>query len=108
MNIIILFCFCHGNSGSWASHHKNLHQWIQAEFAEPLKVTAIQTQGRSDGDNWVKTYKISYGNDGIHWSHAIDKYGEEMVRPNINDTKYNNNNRLKISATFSLYVAFFF
>ena len=69
------------HSGAWCSHQNNQNQWIQAEFGTPFKITAIQTQGRSDGNSqWVKSYKLSYGNDGIHWSDVSNKYGEEMVR----------------------------
>ena len=68
------------HSGAWNSHQNNQNQWIQAEFGTPFKITAIQTQGRSDYDQWVKSYKLSYGSDGIIWSNVNDENGEEMVR----------------------------
>ena len=69
------------NSGSWASHVKDQHQWIQVEFKRHFKIAAIQTQGRSDADRqWVKTYKLSYGNDGINWRGVYDNKGKERVR----------------------------
>ena len=51
----------------------------------PFEITAIQTQGRSDGVNtwdhqWVKSYKLSYGNDGINWSDVKNDNGGDMVR----------------------------
>ena len=68
------------NSGSWASHVKDQHQWIQVEFKRHFKIGAIQTQGRSDAGQWVKTYKLSYGNDGINWWGIYDKNGKERVK----------------------------
>ena len=68
------------NSGSWASHVKDQHQWIQVEFKRHFKIGAIQTQGRSDAGQWVKTYKLSYGNDGINWRGVYDNDGKERVK----------------------------
>ena len=72
-------------SGSWSSKSNDLKQWIQAEFAAPFKITAIQTQGRHGGPNqWVKSFKLSYGNDGVDWSDVNDKDGKEMVNVKMN------------------------
>ena len=46
----------------------NSNQWIQVELSATFKITAIQTQGRSDYDQWVKSYKLAYGNDGVKWN----------------------------------------
>ena len=71
----------HGWSGAWSSRINNDKQWIQVEFSAPFKITAIQTQGRSDCcDQWVKSYKLSYGNDGINWNNVNDGSGEELLR----------------------------
>ena len=44
------------------------NQWIQVDLSTPFKITAIQTQGRNGYDQWVKSYKVAYGNDGINWN----------------------------------------
>ena len=49
------------------------------EFVTPFKIAAIQTQGRSEGDQWVKSYKLSYGLDGINWNDANGNDEGEMV-----------------------------
>ena len=69
--------------GSWSSKSNNLNQWIQAEFATPFKISAIQTQGRHGHNQWVKSFKLSYGNDGVNWSDVDDKDGEELVKIGI-------------------------
>ena len=69
--------------GSWSSKSNNLNQWIQAEFATPFKISAIQTQGRHGHNQWVKSFKLSFGNDGVNWSDVNDKDGAEMVKIQI-------------------------
>ena len=66
-------------SGSWASHAEDINQWIQVEFDTPFKIAAIQTQGRSEGGQWVKSYKLSYGLDGISWNDANGNDEGDMV-----------------------------
>ena len=69
--------------GSWSSESNDLNQWIQAEFATPFKISAIQTQGRHGHNQWVKSFKLSFGNDGVNWSDVNDKDGAEMVKIQI-------------------------
>jgi hypothetical protein len=52
---------------SWVAGHNNHDQWIQWDFGTSKFVTGIQTQGRSNYDNWVKTYKLKYTADGDLW-----------------------------------------
>ena len=33
----------------------------------PFTITAIQTQGRSDKSQWVKSYKVSYSSNMVDW-----------------------------------------
>ena len=50
------------------------------EFNTTFKIAAIQTQGRSDTSNqWVKSYKLSYGYDGISWNDVNGNDEGEMV-----------------------------
>ena len=50
------------------------------EFKTPFKIAAIQTQGRSDTSNqWVTSYKLSYGYDGISWNDANGNDEGDMV-----------------------------
>ena len=87
-----LSTFLYVYRGSWSSKSNNLNQWIQAEFATPFKISAIQTQGRDNHNNqWVQSFKLSFGNDGANWSDVNDKDGAEMVKiqkkifPDMND-----------------------
>ena len=66
-------------SGAWASGANDLNQWIQAEFSTPFKITAIQTQGRGGWNQWVKSYKVSYGIDGTNWRDINTDDGNKKV-----------------------------
>ena len=66
--------------GSWSARRNDQNQWIQADLGRKEVVTAIATQGRSNYNQWVKTYSISYSLDGktfepytIHGSQKVSK-----------------------------------
>ena len=52
-----------GSRGGWSvKWPPDANQWLQVDFRVPLKVTAVETQGREDCcDQWVTNYTISYG-----------------------------------------------
>ena len=55
-------------AGSWAAKINDVNQWLQIELgSDYTKVTRIATQGRSDYDQWVKTYKLQYSEDGVSY-----------------------------------------
>ena len=94
-------------SGSWASHVNDRNQWIQVEFDRPFRVVAIQTQGRSDVEQWVSSYKLSYGNDGIDWSGFHDNDGTEQVIYNYFIChKGGNNNTLYFCNNINVHISF--
>lgn len=50
--------------GAWAPLTLDLNQWLQVDFERPAFITGISTQGRQDNDEHVKSYTISFSNDG--------------------------------------------
>ena len=57
-------------AGSWAAKTNDVNQWLQVELgSEYTKVTRISTQGRNDYDQWVKTYKLQYSDDGLNFQY---------------------------------------
>ena len=57
--------------------------WWQVSFPRFVKVVQIQTQGRYGGgtyQNWVESYYISYGNDGINF-YKYAQRGSTKVKP---------------------------
>ena len=56
----------HGTTGgSWLAKDNNIHQWLQVDLLQATKVIGIATQGRNNYVQWVKEYKLQYGEDGV-------------------------------------------
>jgi len=66
-----------GHHGAWCPKLKSSNQWLQIDLGEITAVTKVATQGRYNAEDRVKTYKLSYSVDGIHWTwykqRAVDK-----------------------------------
>ena len=79
--MIYLNAFSQG--GSWIAKSQDVNQWIQAEFGNNFKITAIQTQGRFTTNpihsQWVEAFKISYSNNGAVWNVFRNSDGTEKV-----------------------------
>ena len=52
-----------GKSGGWSSRFNNNNQWLQVDLELTTRVTGIATQGRNVHSQWVKQYKLEYGED---------------------------------------------
>lgn len=63
-NARLNFVAARGKTGSWSSQANDVNQWLQVDFLQNVKIAKIATQGRQDYDQWVKTYKIMYSEDG--------------------------------------------
>ena len=67
-----------GRTGAWSSLPNDLNQWLQVDFELQATVTEIMTQGRSDANQWVKSYAVTYSNNGVFFD-AYQKNGTIMV-----------------------------
>ena len=56
------------HNGAWCPKLKSSNQWLQIDLGEITAVTKVATQGRYNTEDRVKTYKLSYSVDGIHWT----------------------------------------
>ena len=63
-NARLNFVAVRGKTGSWSSQVNDVNQWLQVDFRQNVKIAKIATQGRQDYDQWVRTYKIMYSEDG--------------------------------------------
>jgi hypothetical protein len=57
----------HGNQ-CWIAQPSDTNQWLQIDFEYKATVTEILTQGRSDEDQWVRSYTIAYSDDGVNFT----------------------------------------
>ena len=53
-------------------------EWLQVDLLEPIRVTAVVTQGRPRMDEWISRFSISYGNNTNNLQ-AIQKDNGDLV-----------------------------
>ncbi|XP_070569477.1 neurocan core protein-like [Ptychodera flava] len=58
-------------SSAWSSKSLDVGQWLQIDLGYARKIVRVATQGRADVYQWVKTFKLSYDDDGT-WTDIID------------------------------------
>ncbi len=56
-----------GRAGSWSAGTNDANQWLQIDLIGHYIVTRVATQGRNGADQWVKAYKLQYGDDGTNF-----------------------------------------
>jgi hypothetical protein len=62
-----------GNAwNGWRPLDADMNPWFQVDFETFATVTSIRTQGLSGSDYWVKTFIVSFGNDGINFQDYIE------------------------------------
>ena len=69
-NATLNFSGTGGRAGGWVAGANDKNQWLQVDFGNETRVTAIDTQGRSSNqyrkyDQWVKSYTVSYSQDKV-------------------------------------------
>lgn len=57
-----------GRTGAWSSKTNDVNQWLQVDLGQKTRVTGIRTQGRSDFDQWVTSFTVSYSDDGVNFT----------------------------------------
>ena len=65
-----------GKAGGWAAKSNDKDQFLQVYFGGWRKVTRVAIQGGEDGDQWVKEFSLSYGNDSVFFQ----DYTEDEVK----------------------------
>ena len=53
-----------GRTGAWSSGRIDRNQWLQVDFQRTTIITGVSTQGRQEATQFVKSYTISFSNDG--------------------------------------------
>ena len=56
-----------GKQGAWSARSNDANQWIQVALKSYIKLTAIATQGRNGGSQWVTKYQLQYSDDGVNF-----------------------------------------
>ena len=53
--------------GGWVAKYRNRNQWLQIDLGVATRVKRIATQARYDANQWVKSYTLSYSNNGVRF-----------------------------------------
>lgn len=62
-----------------AQERPTKNEWILVDLGVSSEVSGIVTQGRSEVDEWVTQFMISYSSDAFQWEFARDIYGNKKV-----------------------------
>ncbi|XP_069106917.1 retinoschisin-like [Argopecten irradians] len=73
------------SSRSWCSAHGGVGHYIQVEFKTRSTLTAIQTLGRANYNQWITSYNANISIDGINWSSILSN-GDVKVFPGNSDS----------------------
>ena len=60
------------NVGAWIASSDDTTPWLKVDLKSNATLRVIATQGRSDADEWITSYEVSYSIDGL----AFEKYEE--------------------------------
>ena len=72
-----------GKQGAWSAKTNDANQWLQVDLgASYTKVTRVASQGRLGADQWVKTYRLQYSNDGVNFQDYREQ-GQTVNKVNL-------------------------
>ncbi|CAB4003226.1 Hypothetical predicted protein, partial [Paramuricea clavata] len=54
-----------GRTGAWSSKTNDINQWLQIDFKQLTAIVGVNTQGRAGNTEFVKSYTLSYRQDGL-------------------------------------------
>jgi len=71
-------------SGSWSAGRNDFNPWLEVFLGPLLNVTGIATQGRSDLDQWVTRYRLTFRDDGLSFQDYRENGSHVKVRRRLN------------------------
>ena len=69
-----------GRTGAWSSKTNDINQWLQINFERLTAIVGVSTQGRAGHTQFVKSYTLSYSQDGLSFQ-AYKPHG--LLKVNI-------------------------
>ena len=74
-----------GLPGAWVAKSSEKGEYIEADLEITRELIKIATQGRQDKAEWVTSYYLSYGTDGINYKYVVDAAGSTKTFTGNND-----------------------
>ena len=66
------------HSKGWRRSPTDSNPWLQVDFIAKVVVDEVQTQGFGDGNSWIKTYKLLYGDNGYDFGEFSENDGPKV------------------------------
>nr|XP_058951355.1 uncharacterized protein LOC131778889 [Pocillopora verrucosa] len=77
------FLYRSGRHGAWIAQKNDRFQFLQANFGDWTKITRVAIQGRSDAEQWVKRFKLSYGYDAVFFKAYLEDGNKKVFAGSV-------------------------
>lgn len=57
---------------AWEASHTDGFPWLQVDFQEVVNIAIVKTQGMSTSEKFVRTFSVSFGDDGENFEEYQD------------------------------------
>ena len=64
---------------SWCAADTNPNHWFRVDLGSIHLVAGVLTQGRSNYDQWIKTFELEYSLDGNIWMKARNIENSKVI-----------------------------
>uniref|UniRef100_A0A8C7DWQ6 Contactin associated protein family member 5 n=1 Tax=Oncorhynchus kisutch TaxID=8019 RepID=A0A8C7DWQ6_ONCKI len=71
-------------AGGWSPQVTDRHPWLQLDLRDRIEVTAVATQGRYGGSDWVSGYLLLFSDTGRAWKQYRQEDGVGRFVGNVN------------------------
>nr|XP_042904159.1 uncharacterized protein LOC107439698 isoform X4 [Parasteatoda tepidariorum] len=66
------------SDSAWVANKDDGSPFVQVDMLIPTNLTGLMTRGRNDANAWVKSYTISFSDDGLFWNGLKDEHGNDI------------------------------
>lgn len=64
---------------AWTAYSSDFAQYLIIDLGQTMTVTSIVTQGRAESSEYVETFGISYGSNGLDYAEYKEPSGNTKV-----------------------------
>uniref|UniRef100_A0A8C7VZN7 Contactin associated protein-like 5a n=1 Tax=Oncorhynchus mykiss TaxID=8022 RepID=A0A8C7VZN7_ONCMY len=87
LHLPVLSCFLSlvsRGAGGWSPQVTDRQPWLQLDLRDRMEVTAVATQGRYGGSDWVSGYLLLFSDTGRAWKQYRQEDGVGRFAGNVN------------------------
>lgn len=70
---------CTLGRNAWTAYSSDFAQYLIIDLGQTMTVTSILTQGRAESSEYVETFGISYGSNGLDYAEYKESSGNTKV-----------------------------